>query len=175
MPRIHVSSLEDMPIVAADIGASRLITLLRADQAPPTPEPVQNANHLFVDINDINEPAEGLLEPLKHHVEGVIRFAKAWDQQAPMLVHCYAGISRSTAAAYISLCALNPDIDESVIADALRNASPTAYPNKLMISHADQLLGRNNRMIVAIEAIGRGEMAFTARSFSLPARFSAGI
>ena len=174
MPRIHVSSLEDMPSTAAALRASHLITLLRNDQQPPTPAAIETAKHHRVDINDIDVATDGLIAPLAHHVRGVIQFASVWDQQAPMLVHCYAGISRSTAAAYISLCALNPDADEAAIADALRHASPTASPNRLMIHHADQLLCRNGRMIVAIERIGRGEMAFTARSFSLPARFAAG-
>ena len=58
-----------------------------------------------------------------------------------MVVHCWAGISRSTAAAFISLCAINPDAPEELIAARLREASPTAYPNRLMVRLADAALG----------------------------------
>jgi len=68
------------------------------------------------------------------------------------------GISRSTASAYASVCALSPHRDEADIAQALRRASPTATPNIRIISLADKLLGRNGRMIAAVETIGRGIM-----------------
>ena len=45
------------------------------------------------------------------------------------------------------------------IAQALRRASPTATPNIRIVSLADRLLGRDGRMVAAIETIGRGEIA----------------
>jgi predicted protein tyrosine phosphatase len=83
------------------------------------------------------------------------------------VVHCFAGISRSTASAYASVCALNPHRDEASIAQALRGASPTATPNIRIVSLADKLLGRDGRMVAAIETIGRGVMADEATPFRL--------
>ena len=73
-----------------------------------------------------------------------------------MVVHCWAGISRSTAAAFTSLCAINPDAPEELIAQRLREASLTAYPNRLMVRLADDALGRHGRMVHAVERMGRG-------------------
>jgi predicted protein tyrosine phosphatase len=84
-----------------------------------------------------------------------------------MVVHCYAGISRSTASAYAGVCALNPRRSEESIALALRRASPTATPNIRIVSLADRLLGRDGRMVAAIEMIGRGVMATEATPFRL--------
>ncbi|MBV9556017.1 MAG: hypothetical protein JO254_02955 [Pseudolabrys sp.] len=84
-----------------------------------------------------------------------------------MVVHCYAGISRSTAAAFVAACALNPGRDEMQIAQAIREASPTATPNARIVSIADRLLGRRNRMVRAIESIGPGTMAYEGHPFSL--------
>jgi predicted protein tyrosine phosphatase len=84
-----------------------------------------------------------------------------------MVVHCYAGISRSTAGAFISACALNPQRDEAMIAWSIRRASPTAMPNRRLVSLADRLLGRGGRMIAAIEAIGPGNGAAEAHPFRL--------
>ena len=54
-----------------------------------------------------------------------------------MLIHCWAGISRSTAAAYVALCALNPHADERTLANRLRSASPQASPNPRIVALAD--------------------------------------
>jgi predicted protein tyrosine phosphatase len=77
------------------------------------------------------------------------------------------GISRSTASAYAGVCALNPQRDEASIAQSLRRASPTATPNIRIVTLADRLLGRDGRMVAAIETIGRGIMAEEAAPFRL--------
>jgi predicted protein tyrosine phosphatase len=82
-------------------------------------------------------------------------------------MHCYMGISRSTASAYAGVCALNPRRDEASIAQSLRRASPTATPNIRIVTLADRLLGRDGRMVAAIETIGRGIMAEEAAPFRL--------
>jgi predicted protein tyrosine phosphatase len=87
--------------------------------------------------------------PCETHVAELITFARDWDRQAPLLIHCWAGISRSTAAAFISLCALNPEGSELELARALRRASPTAYPNRLLVALADEILTRDGRKIEA--------------------------
>jgi predicted protein tyrosine phosphatase len=84
-----------------------------------------------------------------------------------MVVHCYAGISRSTAGAFVTICALNPQRDEIKIAQALRDASPTATPNLRIIRIADQMLGRNGRMVAAVESIGTGRAAYATEPFRL--------
>ena len=88
-----------------------------------------------------------------------------------MVIHCWAGISRSTAAALISLCALNPRCAEHLIARRLREASPTAYPNRLMIRLADAALGRKGRMVAAVEAIGRGVVGQRGAALLAACRF----
>ena len=57
-------------------------------------------------------------------------------------------------------------------AERLRRVSPTAYPNRLMIRLADQALGRQGRMVRAIEAIGRGVVAGEAVPFAIAADLS---
>ncbi|TIW69787.1 MAG: protein tyrosine phosphatase, partial [Mesorhizobium sp.] len=90
-----------------------------------------------------------------------------WDRAKPLVVHCYAGISRSTASAYIIAAALAPKRDEVELAQTLRTLSPSATPNPRLIAVADALLGRDGRMIAAIEAIGRGADAFEGIPFEL--------
>ena len=112
-------------------------------------------------------PLEGYSAPADEHVTELVKFLRGWDRRAPMVMHCYAGISRSTAGAYVAVCTLNPHRDEAAIAEELRRASPTASPNIRIVEIADRLLGRQGRMIRAIEAIGRGIEAYEGHPFRL--------
>ena len=105
--------------------------------------------------------------PARSTSQKLIAFARGWDRATPLVVHCYAGISRSTAGAFVTACALNPARAEIVIAQKLRQRSHTASPNRRIVSIADGLLGRNGRMVDAIEAIGPGAMAYEAVPFRL--------
>ena len=105
--------------------------------------------------------------PGQDHVEQLLRFARAWPREKPLVIHCWAGISRSTAAAFIAVCALRPDRDEAEVAQALRAAAPSATPNARLVAVADDLLGRRGRMVDAIAAIGRGVDAYEGTPFVL--------
>jgi len=87
-----------------------------------------------------------------------------------MLIHCWAGISRSTASAFAIACERNPHADEHAIALALRRAAPHAYPNRRLVALADDILGRRGRMIEAVEAMGDNNFAMEGVPFDLPAR-----
>jgi predicted protein tyrosine phosphatase len=171
--RIHVCPLRAVPHVVAGCEASHLVTCLKDHVLVETPAPIRPGNHMRLHIDDIAQPMEGYVAPDAGHVAQLLDFAAAWDRRGPMVIHCWAGISRSTAAAFITLCALNPEAPEARIAWLLREASPTAYPNRLMIRLGDAALGRAGRMLDAVEAIGRGEVASEAIPFSLPADLAA--
>ncbi len=166
---ICVCSLSKLPAMTERLGASHVITLIREHEAIPTPAGIDVGNHLRVGINDIVTPGDGLIHPATEHVEAVLGFVRLWPRSSPIIIHCWAGISRSTAAAFITQCALDPDADPSALAWALRAASPTATPNRLMVALADDLLGARGRMVKAIAAIGAGNAAMEGEPFLLPA------
>ena len=169
---IHVCGLDLVPQMLVVTGARHLVTLIGGDALPATPDQIQAANHLKLAVHDIIEPQEGRVSPGETHVRELLTFVTRWDRKAPLLIHCWAGISRSTAGAFISLCALNPGISEHKIAERLRQASPTADPNRLMLRHADKLLDRKGRMLAAVEAMTERERAAVGRPFGLPSRIS---
>ena len=68
-------------------------------------------------------------------------------------------MSRSTAAAFVTLCTVNPTVDEASHARSLLAASPTAAPNRLIVALADTLLGRDERMIAALHCFDEAEPA----------------
>ena len=168
MPAVHVCPLSQVAATVEASGASHLITLINVATPVARPDSITAKNHLFIGINDITEPMDGMVVPAEDHVRTLIDFVETWDQERSLVVHCFAGISRSTAAAYIALCVARPERDEREIAQALRQASPLATPNALLVAIADRLLERDGRMVAAIEEIGRGDTAVENVPFFLP-------
>jgi predicted protein tyrosine phosphatase len=168
MPTIHVCPLHAVTEVVMSTGAGHLLSVINRETIPATPSGV--ARHLRLGFHDITIPQPGLIHPNAEHVEEILEFAWSWDRRSPMVVHCWAGISRSTAAAFITMCALNPEAEEAAIARMIRARSPTATPNALMVELADVALRRRGRMVSAIEEIGPGELAMEGQPFMLDAR-----
>ncbi len=138
-----------------EIGARHAVTLINGSMMADivTPSHIAPENHLRLIMNDIDRPAEGLIAPDAAHVERLVAFLRRWDGESPLLIHCHAGISRSPAAVFIALCALNPGVSESELAQRLREACPAAKPNRLLIRLGDEVLGREGRMIAACAAL----------------------
>jgi predicted protein tyrosine phosphatase len=164
---IHVCSLARLHETVENTGARHVVSLIRDPGTVARLHGIAPENHLWLQLNDISAPRDGYIMPGEDHVADLIRFVRGWDRRAPLVVSCLMGISRSTASAYASVCALNPQRDEIGIAQALRRASPTATPNIRIVSLADRLLGRGGRMVAAIETIGRGCFAEEAAPFRL--------
>jgi predicted protein tyrosine phosphatase len=164
---IHVCSLARLHETVAATGARHVVTLLKDTDRVQRPGGIISENHLILGMDDITGPLDGYIAPADEHVTRLLDFVRGWDRAAPLVIHCYAGISRSTAGAYVAACALNPHRDEATIARTLRRASPTATPNFRIVALADRALGRGGRMTTAIEEIGRGVMAFEGDPFRL--------
>jgi len=164
---IHVCSLARLHGTIEDTGARHVVSLVGDDIPLERPTTIAAENHLWLRLHDISAPLEGYVMPDEQHVADLLDFVRRWDRRAPLVVHCYAGIGRSTASAFASVCALNPHRDEKSIAQALRRASPTAAPNIRIVSLADSLLGREGRMVAAIGTIGRGVVATEGEPFRL--------
>ena len=162
---LHVCSLAALPDTVRATRASHVLTVMANVDQVQRPESVLAANHLKVSMDDITEHMDGFTAPCEAHVEKVLAFVRGWDRAAPMVVHCYAGISRSTASAFAAACALNPHRDEAEIARKIRAASPIASPNRLMVSLADKALGREGRMLRALDEIGPGAMSVENQPF----------
>ena len=151
---IIVCPLDEAAQACATHGAGHVISLL----APPadTPQFIGPAARLRLSFNDIVTPTEGLIEPNANHIERLLDFLEGWDRHSPLLIHCWAGVSRSTAAGYIAATLRDGPGSEIALAARLRERAPFATPNSLIVALADQALGRQGAMTAAIAGIGRG-------------------
>ena len=164
---IHVCSLARLHATVEETGARRVITLMRDIELVRRPPTIEHADHLLLRLDDISEPLDGYTIAGEEHVADLLAFVRAWDRAAPLVIHCYAGVSRSTAGAFVSACALNPRRAETEIAKDIRRLSPTATPSIRIVTLADQMLGRDGRMVAAVEAIGRGIECYEGHPFRL--------
>lgn len=164
---IHVCSLARLHDTVAASGARHVVSLLGQEDNLCRPAGITAENHLWLQLHDISAPLDGYVLADRRHVARLIDFVRRWRRERPLVVHCFAGISRSTAAAFVSVCALQPQTAETTIATMLRQASPTATPNSRIVALADDLLGRQGRMIEAVGAIGPGVAAAEAEPFRL--------
>lgn len=158
---IHVCSLSRMHDVVETTGAEHVVTLIRDTTRVTRPKHIREENHLILSIDDIEDELDGMIAPAETHVAELLDFVERWKREKPIVVHCFAGISRSTAAAFIAACAIRPERDEAEIARAIRDASVTAQPNPRIVSFGDKLLGRQGRMVEAVRAIGKGSFGST--------------
>ena len=164
-----VCGLADVrPLIAAR-QPSHLITLLDPASMIDTPAPLAPDRHLRLGVNDIVEPMDDMVAPDETVVGRILAFGRTWNGDRPMLIHCWAGISRSTAAAFLLACDGSPGVEERAIARALRRAAPHASPNRRIVALADALMKRRGRMIAAVDAMGECDYA-AARPFDFPVR-----
>jgi predicted protein tyrosine phosphatase len=169
--KLIVSSLADVPTIVKVARPSHMISLLGPDSMIDTPKGIAAERHLKVAVHDIAEPNEGLIHPTADIVEGILRFGRTWEPLDPMLVHCWAGVSRSSAAAFILACERCPDASERTIAEHLRKASMAATPNPLMVELADDMLSRGGQMVDAVRAIGVGNFLHPNPPYELAVRY----
>jgi predicted protein tyrosine phosphatase len=151
---IIVCGLAEVPALIARRRPSHLVTLLDPASMIETPEGVAAGRHLKLGVNDIADPMEGLILPDESVVVRLLAFSRDWDEASPMLIHCWAGVSRSTASAFVLACERSPEAPEAEIAMAMRRTAAHASPNRRIVALADDLLGRGGRMVDAVAAMG---------------------
>ncbi|MGQ8631454.1 tyrosine phosphatase family protein [Agrobacterium sp. DKPNP3] len=171
MTAIIVSPLGRIAEMAVRHRAREMVTLIAKEQSFHRPAVIAAERHLTLAMNDIAfKGTADLIAPDDAHVLQLIDFARQWDQSAPLLIHCWMGVSRSPAAAVVAALSLYPDQDDTDLALRLRAVSPYATPNARIIAIGDRLLQREGRLVAAIKKIGRGADADGNVPFVLPLR-----
>lgn len=164
---IYVCSLEDMPRHAARLRPSLLVSLLPELEQPPTPQGVPPDAHLRLAIDDVADARPGVVCPAREHVAMLIAALSRRPRQQPVLLHCFAGISRSTAAALVAL-AIDARGREAEAAAHLRRCAPHALPNSRIVALADALLECDGRLVAAREAMTPAEPLTIAPLAEIP-------
>jgi len=89
--------------------------------------------------------------PIADHAEAILGFGRNIPKSGKLLIHCWAGVSRSTAAAMLVICQRNPGHEQSAFR-LVKSLRPQAAPNRLIVKHGDRLLKAGGRMLAALDA-----------------------
>ncbi len=165
---IYVCSLAELPALTAGLRPMHIVSILGDEPFPATPEWLATDRHLKLRFHDIAEPIPGFLAPQVEHLEALITFGTTWNKAGPLIIHCVAGVSRSTAAALTILCLYNQGREEKA-AQVLRERAPHAQPNQRVIAIADRLLGCDGRLLDAVKIIEPAQIFGLRNPVQLPA------
>jgi predicted protein tyrosine phosphatase len=143
-------------------GVTHVLSILD----PNSPDPLEFAafaphRRLILRFHDVIEPQPDQIAPTREDVERLLVFGREVSEtpEANLLIHCRAGVSRSTAAAALILTQANPEWPASMALDAVAAIRPRAWPNLLILEFGDALLGRNGEIAAAAGAIYRRVLA----------------
>ncbi len=169
MTAIVVAPLARIAEMAVRHKAEEMVSLLGPGQDFHRPAVIRKERHLLLGVNDITFAGTGdLVAPGEEHVRAIIDFARQWNRDRPLLIHCWMGVSRSPAAALIAALAVHPEEEDAALAERLRAASPFATPNMRLVEIGDRMLGRGGKLAGAVQALGRGADADGNAPFVLP-------
>lgn len=149
---IYISGIVDMPNLVERFEVQNLVSVIGTNVQPPTPPQIPPSRHHRCTVDDIVEMKPGQTVAQTEHISDLIEFLHSWDADTSLLIHCMAGVSRSTAVALIGHTLKTDDPSRS--AKALRQAAPYAWPNPRIVSLADEILGLNGRLSLAREEMG---------------------
>jgi len=118
-------------------------------EEPDTEDPFRtdDVQQLVLQFHDIDMTKLGYIEPEPEHVQQALTFAR--QVRGPLIIHCRAGVSRSTA---IGLAIASDRLgagNERQACEWLLETRPQAQPNRLVVFLADEILKRGDALITA--------------------------
>jgi len=140
-------------------GITHVLSILDPDWPDPSAF-AEFAPHrrLALRFHDIIEPVPGRFAPTREDVERLLAFGHELGEAAAaghLLVHCHAGVSRSTAATALILAQAHPERPARDVLDAVSRIRPRAWPNLRILEFGDELLGRGGEIVAAAGAVYR--------------------
>jgi len=170
MQPVSISMLTICGLEELESHSARSVTHVLSILDPEWPDPdaflAYDPHHrTILRFHDVIEPGPNLLLPQLGHVEAILGFGRALGHDAQaraeghLLIHCHAGISRSTAAMAMLLAQLYPDEPADRLFARLTEIRPQAWPNSIMIGYADELLSRRGRLLEGVSRLYARQLA----------------
>ena len=137
------------------VGVSHVLSILDPDIPEPSAFGAYDEHErLELRFHDIIEDVAGMIPPRPGDVERVLQFGRSLLSEPPtsthLLVHCHAGVSRSTASMILMLAQARPDRPAEEAMAQVRRIRPQAWPNLRIIEIGDAMLGRGGDIVSAV-------------------------
>jgi predicted protein tyrosine phosphatase len=146
--RITICGLDELE-AHAGIGFSHIVSILDPDRPDPEDFAAYAPHRRMVwRFHDVIEVSPEFTAPEPADVAAILDLgARLHAEEAQhLLVHCHAGISRSTATAVILMVRDNRGRESQAFAELAR-VRPRSWPNSRMIRMADGMLGRSGALV----------------------------
>jgi predicted protein tyrosine phosphatase len=144
---ITICGIDELPL-HRDAGISDVLSIIDPLASDPVAfEEFPAHRRQLLRFDDLIFEVPGLEAPQDHHVEAILDFGRALEQSdvAHLLIHCHAGVSRSTAAAALLMAQHNPGRETDAFL-ALLDIRHQAWPNTRMVEIADRLMQRRGAL-----------------------------
>jgi predicted protein tyrosine phosphatase len=155
--RITICGIAELP-EHSEVGVSHVLSIL--DPGWPVPDAFGSfGEHARLELrfHDVIDETPGMVTPRREHVEQVLAFGRDLLAEpagrANLLVHCHAGISRSTASMILILAQARPDLPAEALAREVLRIRDKAWPNLRIIELGDSLLGRGGEIVAAARGL----------------------
>jgi len=133
-------------------GVTHVLSIL--DPGWPEPSSISRFDinrRLRLRFHDVIESQPGWIAPERWDVELLLAFSRelAASGKTHLLVHCHAGVSRSTAAAALVMAQTRPDRPAEEVLREVTRLRPRAWPNLRILEFGDDILGRHGEIVEA--------------------------
>lgn len=148
---ITICGLSEL-VLHADAGVSHVVSILDPHWPDPQDFTIYGPHQRVLwRFDDVVRTDLGYLAPTAKDVATILELGLRLQQEAVarLLIHCHAGVSRSTATAVILMVQHNPGREADAFAE-LDRVRPRSWPNALMLKFADEQLGRGGALVDAL-------------------------
>lgn len=157
--RMTVCGLDELSGHCA-AGVTHVLSIL--DPEMPAPSTPADCRRLELRFHDVIEQTPYIYPPSQEHVRGILSFGRdllaAPKAEGHLVVHCHAGVSRSTAAMLLILAQAEPGRPAAELADELLHIRSKAWPNLRIVEFGDQMLDRRGTLVEAAAGIYRRQL-----------------
>jgi predicted protein tyrosine phosphatase len=156
---ITVCGLEELA-GHADRQVSHVLSILDPEQPEPEAFGAYGEHaRLELKFHDIIEETLGFVAPQAGHVGRMLEFGRDLlrdpENLRHLLVHCHAGISRSTASMTLLLAQAQPELSAPDILSQVLHIRERAWPNLRILALGEEQLGRKGEFTRAAGAVYR--------------------
>jgi predicted protein tyrosine phosphatase len=161
--RISVCGIEELAS-HCEVGVSHVLSILDPDW--PIPEAFGAfGEHAKLELrfHDVIEAQDArTVAPQPEHVTEILSFGRRLSaprgQDTHLLVHCHAGVSRSTAAMTLILAQALPEASANRIFGEVLRIRPQAWPNLRILELGDAMFGRQGELVAAVAGVYRRQL-----------------
>ena len=146
---IHICSLEAVKEMDTSIYDG-IITIEDSNIENPFRVRSGENKQLILRFDDINQPIDDYVIPQMSHIKRALDFADKIEDGS-LLIHCRAGISRSSAIALAVIAKRLGSGKEEEAVNTLEHINPNCRPNKSIVEMTDELLERDGKLYKEVD------------------------